>query len=242
MVENNDDLGRNEWDFKLVEKGAISNVVSFVHETTSKGLGCPTITPLAKIINDIERQMVDEKLVLVVDDWKPLKKVDDMINTDSDSKVEEVLNETAGNSEISLNVRDTENTLDDASKSQQKVYEKMNNPIAVANKQNCWTIDYAQIKALYKDFVPQKELSSEQKYFPSSFIPSDKNSNATPSILIKERDNVKLEYQKLFNSIKKTRSQTQTEMDELIAHVFEKTYAYGAIRAENQNLLFTITD
>ncbi|GJV27553.1 hypothetical protein Tco_1384001 [Tanacetum coccineum] len=47
---------------------------------------------------------------------------------------------------------------------------------------NCWTIDYAQINALYKDFVPQKELSAEQKYFPSSFIPSDKNSNATPSI------------------------------------------------------------
>ncbi|GKD99586.1 hypothetical protein Tco_1387570, partial [Tanacetum coccineum] len=63
------------------------------------------------------------------------------------------------NSEISLNVRDTEDTLDDASKSQQKVYEKMNDPIDVANKQNCWTIDYAQINALYKDFVPQKELS-----------------------------------------------------------------------------------
>ncbi|GKA09267.1 hypothetical protein Tco_0688598 [Tanacetum coccineum] len=364
-----------------------------------------------------------------------------------------------GNSEISLNVRDTEDTLDDASKSQQKVYEKMNDPIAVANKQNCWTIDYAQINALYKDFVPQKELSAEQKYFPSSFIPSDKNSNATPSIpasmpsespliieldkikncfqrlseliqknckrasifytspeeiqlndfcqdqlkpivnelqfyfeffktlfqrdikemkdvfesteselcelekqndflkdqllevslkhevelsvllnhecvdnslhaeieqlkkksieiqeglqekikslekdvqrcekqsvhfelklqhekekhkwdlsfqnkntnpldyswiskmekledenvsldftvqsLIKERDNVKLEYQKLFNSIKKTRSQTQMEMDELIAHASEKTYAYGAIRAENQNLLITISE
>ncbi|GJT51970.1 ribonuclease H-like domain-containing protein [Tanacetum coccineum] len=29
-------------------------------------------------------------------------------------------------------------------------------------------------------------------------------------------------------------------MDELIGHVSEKTYAYGAIRAENQNLLFTI--
>ncbi|GJY14379.1 hypothetical protein Tco_0384801 [Tanacetum coccineum] len=300
----------------------------------------------------------------------------------------------------------TEDTLDDASKSQQKVYEKMNDPIAVANKQNCWTIDYAQINALYKDFVPQKELSAKQKYFPSTFIPSDKNSNAAPSIptsmpnqlkpivnelqfyfeffktlfqrdikemkdifesteselcelekqndflkdqclevslkhevelsvllnhecvdnslhakieqlkkksieiqeglqarikilkkdvqrcekqsvyfelklqhenenhkwgfpvyknkntnpldyswiskmekledenvsldftmqsLIKESDNVKLEYQKLFNSIKKTRSQTQTEMDELIAHVFEKTYAYGVIRAENQN-------
>ncbi|GKD25925.1 hypothetical protein Tco_1232139 [Tanacetum coccineum] len=48
-----------------------------------------------------------------------------------------------GNSEISLNVRDTEDTLDDASKSEQKVYEKINDLIAVANKQNCWTIDYA---------------------------------------------------------------------------------------------------
>ncbi|GJY50146.1 hypothetical protein Tco_0440102 [Tanacetum coccineum] len=43
---------------------------------------------------------------------------------------------------------------------------KMNDPIAVANKQNCWTIDYQQIIALYKDFVPQKELSAEQKYCP----------------------------------------------------------------------------
>ncbi|GJR56017.1 integrase, catalytic region, zinc finger, CCHC-type containing protein [Tanacetum coccineum] len=31
-------------------------------------------------------------------------------------------------------------------------------------------------------------------------------------------------------------------MDELIDHVFEKTYAYGAIRAENQNLLSTISE
>ncbi|GJR28550.1 hypothetical protein Tco_1104782 [Tanacetum coccineum] len=31
--------------------------------------------------------------------------------------------------------------------------------------------------------------------------------------LIKERDNVKIEYQKLFDSIKKTRSQTQKEME-----------------------------
>ncbi|GKA55853.1 hypothetical protein Tco_0754925, partial [Tanacetum coccineum] len=60
--------------------------------------------------------------------------------------------------------------------------------------------------------------------------------------LIKERDNVKLEYQKLFDSIKKTRSQTQKEMDELIDHVSEKTYAYGAIRAENQNLLIIISE
>ncbi|GJZ14106.1 putative ribonuclease H-like domain-containing protein [Tanacetum coccineum] len=31
-------------------------------------------------------------------------------------------------------------------------------------------------------------------------------------------------------------------MDELIAHLSEKTYAYGTIRAENQNLLFTISE
>ncbi|GJV61621.1 retrovirus-related pol polyprotein from transposon TNT 1-94 [Tanacetum coccineum] len=31
-------------------------------------------------------------------------------------------------------------------------------------------------------------------------------------------------------------------MDELIVHVSEKTYAYGAIRAENQDLLSTISE
>ncbi|GKD38899.1 hypothetical protein Tco_1259106 [Tanacetum coccineum] len=60
--------------------------------------------------------------------------------------------------------------------------------------------------------------------------------------LIKERDNVKIEYQKLFDSIKKTRSQTQKGMDELIVYVSKKTYAYGAIRADNQDLLSTISE
>ncbi|GJV16319.1 retrovirus-related pol polyprotein from transposon TNT 1-94 [Tanacetum coccineum] len=64
----------------------------------------------------------------------------------------------------------------------------------------------------------------------------------TVQSLIKERDNAKMEYKKLFDSIKKTRSQTQKEMDELIVHVSEKTYAYGAIRAKNQNLLTTISE
>ncbi|GKB28240.1 hypothetical protein Tco_0867641 [Tanacetum coccineum] len=60
--------------------------------------------------------------------------------------------------------------------------------------------------------------------------------------LIKVRDNAKMEYKKLFDSIKKTRSQTQKEMDELIVHVYKKTYAYGVIRVENQNLLTTISE
>nr|GEU81451.1 reverse transcriptase domain-containing protein [Tanacetum cinerariifolium] len=60
--------------------------------------------------------------------------------------------------------------------------------------------------------------------------------------LIKECHNVKIEYQKLFDSITKTRSQTHKEIDDLIAHISEKTYAYGAIRAENQNPLFIISE
>ncbi|GKB47613.1 hypothetical protein Tco_0898366 [Tanacetum coccineum] len=60
--------------------------------------------------------------------------------------------------------------------------------------------------------------------------------------LIKERENVKLEYQKLFDSIKKTRTQTQGEINELIEHVNQKTYAYAEVRAQNQDLLITITE
>ncbi|GJR62849.1 hypothetical protein Tco_1505011 [Tanacetum coccineum] len=103
----------------------------------------------------------------------------------------------------------------------------------------------ARIKILEKDVQSFKNKNMNPLHY--SWISKmekleDENVSLdfTVQSLIKERDNVKLEYQKLFNSIKKTRSQTQTEMDELIAHVSEKTYAYGAIRAENQNLLFTI--
>ncbi|GJR97956.1 retrovirus-related pol polyprotein from transposon TNT 1-94 [Tanacetum coccineum] len=244
-------------------------------------------------------------------------------------KGKNVFKKLMGNIEIPLNVRDSEETLEDAFKSQQKMNEKMNDPIAVANKQNCWTIDYKQLNALYNDFVPQKESFVEQTCSSSSYIPfvkiletktmpselplinglfniknlfqrdikeikyafeqndvyldeierqndllkdqlleaslkhdielcvllnhecvdkiqklEDENVSLDFKVqsLIKERDNAKMEYKKLFDSIKKTRSQTQKEMDELIAHVSEKTYAYGAIRAENQNLLHTISE
>ncbi|GJU92660.1 hypothetical protein Tco_1317416 [Tanacetum coccineum] len=60
--------------------------------------------------------------------------------------------------------------------------------------------------------------------------------------LIKEQDNVKTEYQKLFNSIKKTRAQTQGEINELIENVKQKTYAYADVRAQNQDLLLTISE
>ncbi|GKA77048.1 hypothetical protein Tco_0783509 [Tanacetum coccineum] len=106
-----------------------------------------------------------------------------------------------GNVEIPLNVRDSEDTLEDAFKSQQKMNEKMNDPIAVANNQNCWTINYKQLNALYEDFVPQKEHSVEQKYFSSSSIPSVKISVSkdmpSESPFIKELDKIKGYFEKL---------------------------------------------
>nr|GEX53708.1 hypothetical protein [Tanacetum cinerariifolium] len=193
-----------------------------------------------------------------------------------------------GNAEIPLNVRDNEDTLDDASKSQQKVKEKINDPIAVVNKQS-YNFLHAEIEQIKRKSIKiQEGLQERIKILEKDVQRCEKQSvdfelklqhekekhkwdltlqnNNTNSLdyswiskmeklehenvpldfqvqsLIKERDNVKIEYQKLFDSIKKTRSQTQKEIDELIAHVSEKTYAYGAIRAENQNLLFIISE
>ncbi|GKC30289.1 hypothetical protein Tco_1037583, partial [Tanacetum coccineum] len=60
--------------------------------------------------------------------------------------------------------------------------------------------------------------------------------------VVHERENIKLEFQKLFNSIKVTRAQHKKEVDELIQCVDQKTYAYGDVRAKNQDLLMTISE
>ncbi|GJR87478.1 integrase, catalytic region, zinc finger, CCHC-type containing protein [Tanacetum coccineum] len=75
-------------------------------------------------------------------------------------------------SKIHVNIRDIKDILDDATKSQIKMKNKLKDPIAIAKKQNVCTIDYKKLNAFYKDFVPQKEFSVEQKYFSSSFISS----------------------------------------------------------------------
>ncbi|GJR02603.1 hypothetical protein Tco_0525587 [Tanacetum coccineum] len=107
-----------------------------------------------------------------------------------------------GNLEIPLNVKDSEDTLEEAFKSLQKITAKMNGQIVVANKQNCWTINYKKLNVLYKDFVPQKEISVEQKYFPSSSIPVSKNM-PSESPLIKELDKIKVGFEKLSLLIQK---------------------------------------
>ncbi|GJS82715.1 hypothetical protein Tco_0749256 [Tanacetum coccineum] len=82
-------------------------------------------------------------------------------------------------SKIHVNVRDTEDILDNAAKSQIKMKKNSQDPIAIERKQNVWTIDYKKLNALYEDFVPQKEFSVEHKYFSSSFISSENSSNAS---------------------------------------------------------------
>ncbi|GJW01165.1 hypothetical protein Tco_1556416 [Tanacetum coccineum] len=57
-------------------------------------------------------------------------------------------------SKIHMNVRDTEDILEDATKSQIKMKNKMKDPIAIEKTQNVSTIDYNKLNALYEDFVP----------------------------------------------------------------------------------------
>ncbi|GJR21381.1 hypothetical protein Tco_0969908 [Tanacetum coccineum] len=77
-----------------------------------------------------------------------------------------------GDSKIHVNIRDIEDILDDATKSQIKMKNKLKDPIAIEKKQNVYTTDYKKLNAFYEDFIPQKEFSTKQKYFSSSFISS----------------------------------------------------------------------
>ncbi|GJR54088.1 hypothetical protein Tco_1404609 [Tanacetum coccineum] len=123
-------------------------------------------------------------------------------------------------SKIYVNVRVTEDILDDATKSQIKMKKKSQDPIAIEKKQNVWTIDYKKLNALYKDFVPQKEFSAEQKYFSSSFISSENSSNASsPSSFSKTKPTVapmpsanpmKLDLNKMENEFEKLFALLQT--------------------------------
>nr|GEW67289.1 hypothetical protein [Tanacetum cinerariifolium] len=58
--------------------------------------------------------------------------------------------------------------------------------------------------------------------------------------VVQERENIKLEYQNLFNLIKETRAQHQQEVNELIENISQKTYAYSDVRFKNQYLFMVI--
>ncbi|GJR95859.1 hypothetical protein Tco_0268033 [Tanacetum coccineum] len=102
-----------------------------------------------------------------------------------------------------LHVFDSEETLKDAEKSQLKMNEFQKDEKVQELK--IQPIDYEKLNKLYKDFVPQKELSAEQIYFSSFSIPCVKDSvkiletksMPSESPLIKELDNIKVGFEKL---------------------------------------------
>ncbi|GKB64196.1 retrovirus-related pol polyprotein from transposon TNT 1-94 [Tanacetum coccineum] len=60
--------------------------------------------------------------------------------------------------------------------------------------------------------------------------------------VVQERENIKLKYQTLFNSIKATWVQHQRKDNDLIKNVNRNTYAYGDVRSQNQDLLMIISE
>ncbi|GJW70716.1 hypothetical protein Tco_0127633 [Tanacetum coccineum] len=76
-----------------------------------------------------------------------------------------------------LHVFDSEDTLKDAEKSRLKMNEFQKDEKVQELKIK--PIDYDKLNKLYDDFVPQKELSAESTYFPSSFISLEEISSET---------------------------------------------------------------
>nr|GEX52256.1 alpha/beta hydrolases superfamily protein [Tanacetum cinerariifolium] len=86
-VKNDDDFVTNEGNSKMAKKGANAGVVSSAHGSSPMASGSPNTTHLAERINNLERQMVDGKLILLDDDGKQLNKVDySLINSDSEKE------------------------------------------------------------------------------------------------------------------------------------------------------------
>ncbi|GKE41557.1 hypothetical protein Tco_1468841 [Tanacetum coccineum] len=119
-----------------------------------------------------------------------------------------------------LHVFDSEETLEDAEKSQLKMNEFQKDEKVQELKIK--PIDYGKLNKLYDDLVPQKELSDEQTYFPTSFISSEKVSSETkprmtlmPSanpmlVDLNEMENV---FKKLFELLEKNFFQNQFKRD-----------------------------
>ncbi|GKA88562.1 hypothetical protein Tco_0810326 [Tanacetum coccineum] len=116
--------------------------------------------------------------------------------------------------------------------------EKQKNEILMLEKEKV-SNDSKDIQATMEQRI--KILENELKLNTMTKL-SDKNVLLKTQVesVVQERENIKLEFQKQFNSIKATRVQYQQEVNELVEHVNQKTYAYADVRAKNQDLLITI--
>ncbi|GJU39105.1 hypothetical protein Tco_1192062 [Tanacetum coccineum] len=88
-VENDVDLGTNDETLNLASKKANSSGSSFWNVESNS----TSTTPIVDKIDKIERLVIDEKVALVVDEGKPLAKVDSLGYHDSEDEVASVVNE-----------------------------------------------------------------------------------------------------------------------------------------------------
>ncbi|GJZ17143.1 hypothetical protein Tco_0553266 [Tanacetum coccineum] len=169
--------------------------------------------------------------------------------------------------ELKVNLPDSEETLEDAEKSRLKMkdkmisldYSKLNKHYElfvphkeVATKQNFLsppTSNVSPASSSQKSNLPPKKMQKEQTTCDISWKSKTTKLNGENvsldiqiESLLQERENIKLEYQKFFNSIKTTRGQHQREVNELIENVNQKTYAYGDVRSKDRDLLMIISE
>nr|GEX75986.1 hypothetical protein [Tanacetum cinerariifolium] len=104
--------------------------------------------------------------------------------------------------------------------------------------------EYHKIQMLAYDVQREEKMACDVSWKSKLSTINDENVLLKTQVdyVVKERENIKLEYQKLFYSIKATRTQHKKELDELIEHVNQNTYAYADVRAQNQELLITISE
>ncbi|GKE17349.1 hypothetical protein Tco_1424926 [Tanacetum coccineum] len=91
LVDNDEELGTNGETSNLASNGANSSGFSFWNVETSS----TSTTPIVEKIGKIEKLIIDEKVTLVDDDGKLLKKVDYPGDHDSEDDVESVDNDMA---------------------------------------------------------------------------------------------------------------------------------------------------
>ncbi|GKA04161.1 hypothetical protein Tco_0676942 [Tanacetum coccineum] len=123
-------------------------------------------------------------------------------------------------SNVCANVCDTEEIIENATKSQLKMKEKLQDLIAIEKKANFLPIDNGKLNDLYEIFVAQVELSLEHKYFSETSI-----SNATPTnaIIQKEFPEYVQVMKSVFDSMESNLDETLKQNEILNDRLFEAT-------------------
>nr|GEY41736.1 hypothetical protein [Tanacetum cinerariifolium] len=92
-VEKYDELSTNMGHLKSAGKGPNSDMFLSKHGFLNVESSCASTAHIVERIDKVERQIIDEKLTLVDDDGKPLPKVVSTKNIDSNSKMEDVVDD-----------------------------------------------------------------------------------------------------------------------------------------------------